>query len=233
MAGEGTPPPDRKLAITVAAIAAVGTIIAAVIATGNKPKEQVPSTQQTSYGSGAVNVGRDAFISNNVKSPAEEAAQRVQACEERHGMKSAFEKSESEETIPATNIEEAQYISHITFQSCAWPKSPHSDEDGYLEIKIRTVKGPGDAEYTGTTYADRITAPCQQLEVQYQLGHMGEYHNEDPFVVKADTVVVRETQHLWRTEDGSLPFYPALGEFVVLHNSHYGLGSAKCREYDR
>jgi hypothetical protein len=66
------------------------------------------------------------------------------------------------------------------------------------------------------------------LIVAYQLETQGVYENEAPFTIKADTVVTQEDGKLWKN-DGSLPFYPGAGEFVVLHNSHYGLGSAKCK----
>jgi hypothetical protein len=67
------------------------------------------------------------------------------------------------------------------------------------------------------------------LVVGYALGFQGGYGNETPFTINADTVVVRETQALWKN-DYSLPFYPDAGEFVVLHNGHYGLQTAKCAE---
>jgi hypothetical protein len=218
---------QKGAVITVAIIGAIATLGAAILSNSDKAKEQPPSIQQSSSGTGAVNVGRDAVITNNIKSAAEEAAVRVQACEERHDMKTAYEKTDSHEIIPATSTEDAQYISHIDFRSCTWPKSRYSDEDGYLEIRVRTVKGPGEYEATGMTDADRITAPCSQLIVAYQLGHMGEYENDTAFTINADTVVVRETRELWKN-DGSLSFYPNTGEFVVLHNGHYGLQSAKC-----
>jgi hypothetical protein len=113
--------------------------------------------------------------------------------------------------------------------ACIWPKSRYSDEDGYLQINVRTVKGPGESESTGTSYAGWFTAPCPQLVVDYALGFQGGYGNETPFTINADTVVVRETQALWKN-DYSLPFYPDAGEFVVLHNGHYGLQTAKCAE---
>jgi hypothetical protein len=219
----------KKVAIAVAVIGAVATLGAAILSSLNKSKEQSPSIQQTASGAGSINVGHDAVITNNMKSAAEEAAERVQACEVRHVMKAASEKIESSETVPAKGYEEEKSVEHTDFRSCTWPKSRYSDEDGYLEIKVRTVSGPGEYEATGMTHADRFAAPCPQLSVGYGLGLQGDYSNEPPFIIKADTVVVRETQAIWRN-DGSLSFYPEAGEFVVLHNSHYGLQSAKCAD---
>jgi hypothetical protein len=83
--------------------------------------------------------------------------------------------------------------------ACIWPKSRYSDEDGYLQINVRTVKGPGEGESTGTSYAGWFTAPCPQLVVGDALGLQGGYGDERPFIINADNVVVRETQALWKT----------------------------------
>jgi hypothetical protein len=228
MAGDDSS--SKKVTVAVAVIGAIATLGAALFSNWPKPKEQSsppPAIQQTSSGAGAINVGRDAVI-NNIKSASEEAAERVQACEMQHGLKTASTRTESSETIPARSGEPEQFVEHIDFRSCAWPKSQYADGDGYLEIRVRTVRGPGEYEATGTTSADRITAPCQQLIVAYQMGTQGAYENEAPFTINADTVVTEEDGKLWK-DDGALPFYPGAGEFVVLHNSHHGLGSAKCK----
>ena len=205
MAGDDSS--SKKVTVAVAVIGAIATLGAALFSNWPKPKEQSappPAIQQTSSGAGAINVGRDAVI-NNIKSASEEAAERVQACEMQHGLKTASTSTESSETIPASNGEPAQFVEHIDFRSCSWPRSQYADGDGYLEIRVRTVQGPGQYEATGTTSADRITAPCQQLIVAYQLGTQGAFENEAPFTINADTVVTEEDGKLWKN-DGTLPF---------------------------
>jgi hypothetical protein len=172
---------------------------------------------------------------NNItipKSPAEEAAERVQACEVQHGMKTASEKTVSEETIRATySGDQDQYVQHIIFRSCAWPRSLYGDLDGYFEIKIESVEGPGDSEASGTNRADRISAPCPRLRVAYQFGHMGDYKSLNPFIMSADTVATAYGERWTRPNgnvSGYLPFYPERGEFVVLHNDNDAISIAEC-----
>ena len=71
----------------MAVIGAVATLGAALISSLHGSKPQPASVEQTSSGDGAINVGHDAVINNTPKSASEEAAERVQACEEHHGMK--------------------------------------------------------------------------------------------------------------------------------------------------
>ena len=221
----------RNATIVVAVITAIGTLGAAYLASGHKSKEDAPAPppaaiQQTSSGAGSINVGHDAVI-NNVKSAGEEAAELVQACEQRHGMKMSSEKIESTETVPATAYDRQQEVEHIDFRSCTWPKSRYSDGDGFLQVSSRTVSGPGDYEATGTTFADRIKAPCEKLVVGYGFGSQGAFDREPPFTIKADTIMTGENAALWKS-DNMLPFYPDAGEFVVLHNSHDVLQRAEC-----
>lgn len=173
-------------------------------------------------------------INNNnltTKSAGEEAAERVQACEVQHSMKVASEKNESDETIPARfSGDQDHYVEHIVFRSCAWPRSRYTDPDGYLEIKITSVDGPGDSEASGTNVADRILAPCPRLRLAYQFGSQGAYENLAPFIMAADTVATAYGER-WTRPNGSdpLPFYPERGEFVVLHNDKHGISTAECR----
>ncbi len=221
----------RNATIVVAVITAISTLGAAFLASGHKSKEESPvpapaAIQQTASGVGSINVGHDAVF-NNIKSAGEEAAELVQACEQRHGMKMSAEKTETTETVPATAYERQQEIEHVDFRSCTWPKSPYSDGDGFLQISSRTVPGPGESESTGTTYADRIKAPCEKLVVGYGFGSQGTFDREPSFTIKADTVMTGENHALWKS-DNTLPFYPDAGEFVVLHNSHDALQRAEC-----
>jgi hypothetical protein len=154
----------------------------------------------------------------------------VQACEVHHRMKTASEKTESDETIAARfSGDQEQYVEHIVVRSCAWPRSRYADLDGYIEIKINSVDGHGDSEASGTNRADRISAPCPRLKVAYQFGHMGDYENLTPFIMTADTVATAYGER-WTRQNGSdsLPFYPERGEFVVLHNGNDLISIAAC-----
>lgn len=217
-----------RVAIAVAVIGAVATVGAALVSNMNKARDRTPLVQQTASGAGAVNVGRDAIITNIARSAGEEAAERVQACEGQHGMKNATEKKEWMETTPARNGEPEALTGHIEFRSCVWPKPPFADGDGFLEIRVSSVAGPGESEASGEDAADRITAPCQNLTLSYQYGHMGDFHNDPPFTVSANNVVTVEGNP-WMGRRSSLPFYPGEGEVVVLRNGHYGIGSARCQ----
>jgi hypothetical protein len=216
-----------KGTIIAATIAGIATLGAAVVPMLSGNKEQAPSIQQNASGNG-VNVGRDYTVNaNTTKSAGEEAAERVQACEVQHGMKTSSDKTQSDETIPATTVEPEKFIEHVQFRSCTWPVSRYADGDGYLEIKVQTVNGPGEDQASGTNEADRITAPCKQLRVAYQFGHMGDYKNLDPVTISADTVETIEGRPFVNTQ-GALPFYPESGEFVMLHNGNNVIQSAKC-----
>ncbi len=221
----------KTVTLAVAVIGAVATLGAAFISNWNKSKDpsSSPPTNQTAIGEGAVNAGRDAFVTNNIttKSAGEEAAERVQACEVQHGMKSSTERQASTEPIPSRNGEPA-ITEQVSFRSCEWPKSQFADGDGYLEIKVNSVAGPGDSEASGEDVADRIAAPCPQLTLSYQYGHMGYFDNEAPFTASANTIVGVDGK-AWTGERTSLPFYPDEGELVVLRNDHYVIGSAKCQ----
>lgn len=218
--------------IAVAVIAAVATLGAAWLAkSGNSKAEPAPAPlQQTASGAGAMNIGHDAYITN-YKSPAEEGAERVQACEDRHKMKTASDSNESTETVPKSPgaLGPPEQVQHVDFRTCAWPKTQFSDGDGFSQIQLKTVSGPGEYEATGTTLADRFRAPCGKLSVGYGLGVQGYFENEKHLTLRADSIVVAPDGTPWKN-DGSLPFYPDEGDFTVLHNSHYRAQNAKCVE---
>ena len=229
---EGNDNNSKKIAIVVAAIGAVATVGAALVSNFNKPKAQSATVQQTSSGNGAINVGHDAVINTTTKSAGEEAAERVQACEERHGMKTAFERIEGPQKVTPSNSPDDitnTFEFHTDFHYCIWPPTKYSDGDGYLEIKVVDVNGPGDSDASGTDDADRITAPCPQVIATYQYGHMGDYKNLEPITVDANAIVTTDGKPWVKKEsEAPLPFYPETGEMVVLRSGHYGLESVRC-----
>jgi len=219
----------KTVTIAVAVIGAAATLGAALISNWDKGNDHSPAIQQTANGQGAVNAARDAYVTNNIsKSPGEEAAERVQACEGQHGMKTSTERKNWTETAPAGNGGPEASVEHADFRSCEWPKSRYADADGFLEIKVSSVTGPGDFEASGVNMADRITAPCPQLTLSYQFGKQGDFQNEPSITVSADTIVTVDGKP-WTGAHQSLPFYPDEGEFVVLRNDSYEIASARCQ----
>ena len=226
----------KTVAFTVAAIGAVATLVAAVLPDLFKSHEQPSAAiQQTSTGTGAINVGHDATFNNTItKSAGEEAAERVQACEKQHGMKTALEKSESQEPNPnfkpnsIAKEERDQMINHTLFRICTWPSPAYADADGYYEIEVRLERGPTDDDASGTNFADIFTAPCQTLSVTYHFGQQGLYQNQPPLTISADTIVTVDDGKRWKGNAWDQPFSPDAGEFVVLHNYHYDIESAHC-----
>lgn len=220
----------KSTAITVAVIGGIATVGAALIGELHKGAEPAasPTIQQTASGAGAVNVGRDAVFNNTVaKSAAEESAERVQACEAQHGMKTSTEKKEWVEGAGPSNGDPGGNVEHEDFRFCDWPKGRYAEGDGYLEIRVRTANGPGTDEASDENVADRITAPCPQLALTYQFGHMGYSENTPPVTVSADKIV-RPEGTLWNGDRRSLLFYPDPGEIVVLRNHSYALEAARC-----
>jgi hypothetical protein len=140
-------------------------------------------------------------------------AMEVRACMQQHGLKEAH-----------TTISQGETV---TFASCDWPPPSYAGADGYSEIKVVTVAGPGQDEASGTNLADRITAPCQELKVSYTLGSQGLYQHLPPFTVNADEIYWRNRE-IWQGDRSTLSFSPARGEIVILHNDKEILDSATC-----
>ena len=221
---------SRNATIAAAVLAAVAALGVGWMERSGKSKAEPAALQQTATGAGAMNIGHDAYITN-YKSPAEEGAERIQACEDRHKMKSASDSNESTETVAKGSgaYGQPEQVQHVDFRSCAWPRTPFSEGDGFSQIELRTVTGPGEFEASGTTLGDRFRAQCKKLSVGYGLGVQGYFENEKHLTLRADTIVVAPDGTPWKN-DGSLPFYPDEGDFTVLHNTHYRAQNAKCLE---
>ena len=137
-------------------------------------------------------------------------ADRVTACERTHDMNGAHVKI----SLPPT----------LTFAACDWPPPKWADPDGYAAIVVTTTQGPGAYEATGTDYADRIVAPCQNVTLGYLFGSQGGHAADPPIIVRAGDIVTMEG----KPYSGPLPFSPGRQERIVLHNAKNGLDTAEC-----
>ena len=148
------------------------------------------------------------------------AAAQVAACEQQHGLTQArragpTQASDTGMTVP--------------FRACEWPPPPGADPDGFSVITLSDVPGPGTYEATGTTRADRISGPCEELLLSYDYGHQGYSQHQPAFRAAPGTVTDLELRgKQWTGDRATLSFYPARDEVVVLHNSHFVLADARC-----
>lgn len=144
---------------------------------------------------------------------ARERADRVQAAMRRHGMSRASEKATSSRGI-------------LLFKTCEWPPPTYADPDGYHEVRVQTVRGPGGYEATGTNYADRITMNSPFVEVAYSFSGMGQFAMLTPFAVARGAVVDADGRP-YDGSDADLGFLRGRDEIVVLHNHKRGLDSVR------
>lgn len=189
---------------TTRVIVALGTLVAAITALVAGVRaltgdEQPPAPAASATTASAV-----------------DAAKAVADCEARHEMSQQRQRAEHADGT-------------VLFQSCAWPPPQHADADGYLQFLQRVDEGPGEAEYTTTNIADRITGPCQGFTVTYDFGRQGSYDHRPPFVAPAGIVVRVEPAGMPYPKDlQDLKFYPDRGEAAILRNSSYVLRDVTC-----
>jgi hypothetical protein len=109
------------------------------------------------------------------------------------------------------------------FRSCAWPAPVGAAADGFGEVTVRTLDGPGESEATGMTIAHVFTSTCRDLEVGYLFDNQGTFVPEQPVrLTKGETR---------RVEGGSVvPATDPLGrdQSVVLSAGRYQLDSVRC-----
>ena len=111
----------------------------------------------TACGSSSVNAQNSG--NTTTTAPAITAANEIRACEEQHDMQSAATVNRSGNSA--------------TFMECDWPPSAGESPDGYQEVEVVTLPGPGTGEATNATRADYISATCQTIELQYDIGNQG------------------------------------------------------------
>jgi hypothetical protein len=101
----------------------------------------------------------------------------------------------------------------------------YAQGDGYSEVRLETGPGPYPDEASGGNSVDRIRGTCNQIEVRYLYGKMGEYMRLEPFTVSAGAVV----DYMGREWTREAPYpYPEADEVVVVRNSSAVLDSVRC-----
>jgi hypothetical protein len=150
--------------------------------------------------------------------PEPDAAEQVRSCIAQHGLSRAQDQL-------------ARGADTTVYATCIWPAPEFADDDGYIEIAVRSDAGPGDFEASGETIADRIASRCLELEVAYSFGLQGAFERQPPFLVQRGLIMTlagTAGPELWKGEQRALPFYPDRDETVILHSSRTRLDYARC-----
>ncbi len=113
------------------------------------------------------------------------------------------------------------------FGTCDWPPTDYSQSDGYSEVVVREADGPGVDEASGTSAADRLFAPCGEIQAAYSFGKQGAFRRQSPITVLSGDIVTVDGLR-WSGDQRKLPFYPERDESVVLHNFSNRMDYARC-----
>jgi hypothetical protein len=148
-------------------------------------------------------------------------ADQVRICMQQHGLSQARAVLKDQ-----SNLDQSSYDSKI-FAECEWPPQSYSAADGYSEIRVITVAGPGLSEAEGSTEIDRLIAPCKRLRLSYSFGNQGNFDHLPTFVAAADSIVTPEGVS-WNGDIHTLNFYPERNEIIVVRNLSYVLDQVEC-----
>jgi hypothetical protein len=155
--------------------------------------------------------------SATTQSATQVAASHVEACEAQHQLTQQHQK------VSVT-------VAVTAFESCTWPAPAYADSDGFTEITVQTVAGPGQDEASDADWVDRVTGPCTTFTLAYDFGFQGDLKHLAPFTAPAGLLTsIDQPGAAWPGGVKSLNFYPARNEVDVLHNSNDVLTSAACR----
>ena len=150
-----------------------------------------------------------------------EVAEQVRLCMQQHGLSKAHAILKDSFSIPEIPGD------GTLFAECNWPPQPHSEPDGYSEIKVVNVAGPGLSEAEGSTEIDRFFAPCQTLTLSYSFGNQGNFEHLPSFVAEANAILTPEGSR-WQGDIHTLNFYPVRNEIIVVRNLSYRLDRVEC-----
>ena len=127
----------------------------------------------------------------------------------------------------ATGVATAEASGTQVFGNCDWPPTTWAQPDGYSEVVVREARGPGENEASGTTAADRLFAPCSELQVAYSFGKQGAFRRQAPITLLSGEIVTVDGLR-WSGEQRDLPFYPDRDESIILRNFSYRMDYARC-----
>jgi len=152
--------------------------------------------------------------------------QKISECMQQHDLPeqhSVFRGPSSEDPArPSQLVGET-----VKFAQCEWPPSEDAEADGYYEIEVTAVEGPGRSEAEGETVVDRISAPCQKLKMSYSFAQM-DVRERRTFEATVDSIVTWEGEPWEGKVPEDLGFYPERGEFVVIRSLRSAADSIAC-----
>lgn len=155
-----------------------------------------------------------ASVSSGVDDAQVRAAQ-LRACEESHQM------SQAQQRFKISDY-------RFAFRFCQWPPPSYADGDGFTEITVDILKGPGAYEALGTTFVDRVHGPCAQFGLAYDFGKQGGFEHLAPFPAKPGQLLLGGNGDPYPGSPSELDFYPDRDEVDVLHNGSYVIFTASC-----
>jgi hypothetical protein len=157
------------------------------------------------------------------------AATQVASCEKTHSLSGQSQKVETVATASPLNDPTAALVTD-TFSSCDRPAPAWADADGYSQIVVTQVTGPGTSNAEGDDFADRVTGPCKAFELQFTWGHMGSTSTVGPFRLPVGmiTEAAPNPGTAWTGDRSKLVFYPAPNEADVLLTDDYVVDRATC-----
>jgi hypothetical protein len=142
---------------------------------------------------------------------------RIDTCIVDHGLAKSVE---------GTEVVKGRFL----FRACEWPPPPGSGSDGFTEITVSRIDGPGESEAEGMTFADVFTTSCTDLKIEYLFNNMGTFVREQPVFLSKGEVRRVEGGSIWfpRTELEASIYTPGRDEAIVLSAARYSLDVARC-----
>ncbi|HTJ36004.1 MAG TPA: Hsp70 family protein [Dactylosporangium sp.] len=200
-----------------ALVLVVATVVVSSLLLSDDPGTTATNGPTSNAGVGTTTPAAPTSKAAPTKDLQAEAATKVADCERQHKMTKAKQTDDN-----GAGVQQ--------FKTCEWPPSKLADADGYWEIIVNSVQGPGDSEATGMSIADRVNGPCETFEMTYDYGHMGESSHLQPFKVPRGSIWITTVNggERWDGDRSTLPFYQDRDEAVVLTSGHYGLVTAAC-----
>jgi hypothetical protein len=144
-------------------------------------------------------------------------AAQVNACEKAHQLTQQRQRATASESV-------------TVFSSCTWPAPTYAQADGFAQITVTVVAGPGQSEASGADWVDRITGPCAHFTLTYDFGSQGSADHLQPFDLAAGSVTsVDKPGQAWTGNTADFSFYPERDEVDVVRNGRYAVFDVACK----